>query len=156
MLPKGAPLAIAGEEEAWRQSREQVSPKNAPQERMMAFGSLQGTPIPSAGPSQQTLPQTQAFPAKPSLKQLICRSEWSQGPTIRCKFAVQVPLSRKTTTLPHFPLLPQVSSTILFYCSCLQVQVKDPPVLQTYIQTILHLPTPMDFIPGEQKTTFNK
>lgn len=72
----------------------------------MAFGWLQGTPTPSAGPSQQTLPQTQAFPAKPSLKQLICRSEWSQGPTIRCKFAVQAPLSRKTTTLPHFFLLP--------------------------------------------------
>lgn len=45
---KGASLWIAEEEEVQRQSREQSSPKNVPQGRMMGFRLLQGTPTPSA------------------------------------------------------------------------------------------------------------
>lgn len=56
LRPKGASLSIGGEEEVQRQSREQSSPKNAPQGGMMAFGLLRGTLAPSA----KTLPANTA------------------------------------------------------------------------------------------------
>lgn len=118
LLPEEASLWVAEEEEVQRQSREQISPKNVPQGRMMAFGLLQGTPTPSA----RTLPANTA-----PVSGFSCRTKpqaanlqiWSQRPIIRCKFAVQVPLSRETTTLLHFLLLPPkypARLDLLFYC----------------------------------------
>lgn len=97
------------------------------------------------------------FYAKPSFKQLICRSECSQRPTNRCKFAVRVPLSKETSLLHFFLLPPKYPARLYFIVASCRSELKIlQTCLQTCIHTILHLPTPMDLIPGEQKTTSNK
>lgn len=77
-------------------------PKMSHREERWHLDCCKGQRLLLQGPSQQTLPQSRAFHGKPSLKQLICRSELSQPPIIRCKFAVQVPLSKETTLLHFF------------------------------------------------------